>query len=172
MKFGKYILAALAAAVVSHFAFVQAVPLVLMNAAISRVGGGQPNQWRLGARVTPASRAIVRPAPDFAYSSCAFDLSRGPVIIHVAPWDAYWSLSLYAANSDNFYVIDDREARDGATITLARQAPRDAGEEGQPTTVISPSVRGIALIRRLAPTADAYAAVSQVAAGDICAAAQ
>ena len=167
MNWGKYILGALVAAAIVHFAAIYAVPRVLMNVAIERVGADGFNSWRLADRVTPASRQVVRPSPDFAYSVCAFDLSNGPLTIVATPWESYWSLSLYAANSDNFFVIDDREARDGAALTLVRRGrntPTDAAR-----VVESPSQRGIALIRRLAPSARSYRAAGQAAAGDICA---
>lgn len=164
----KYVWAALIVAVIAHFAFIIATPRALMHVAIERIGGGHFNAWRLSPRVTPESRAIVRPSPDFAYSACAYDLSNGPVEMRVTPWNAYWSLSLYADNSDNYFVIDDREARDGADITLIRRGgehPRDAVR-----VVESPSQRGIALIRRLAPAPDDYAAAAQVAQSDLCSA--
>jgi uncharacterized membrane protein len=88
----------------------------------------------------------------------------------VAPWRDYWSLSLYAANSDNFYVVDDREVRNGAEITLVRRVPEDADDDGA-TFIVSPSTRGIALIRRLAPTPSAYDDAKLVAAEDVCASA-
>jgi uncharacterized membrane protein len=138
----------------------------MMDVAIKRVGGGGANQWQFADRVTPLSRQIVRPSPDFAYSACPFDLRDGPVVITATPWNAYWSLSLYAANSDNFFVIDDREARHGAEITLVRRGR--AHPEGAPMVVESPSERGIALIRRLAPTPDAYNAAKNVAVEDVC----
>jgi uncharacterized membrane protein len=165
----RFVWAALIAGAIAHVALVQAVPRVLMDKAIERIGAGGSNAWRVADRVTPESRQIVRPTPDFAYSACAYDLSDGPVTIRVEPWSAYWSLSLYADNSDNFFVVDDREARNGVTITLVqrgRRAPEDA-----PRVVRSPSERGIALIRRLAPTPDEYAAAALMARGDVCAAA-
>lgn len=165
---GKYIAVALLIAVVTHIVAIFAVPTVLMNVAIQRLGGGHYNVWRLGERVTQASRTIVRPAPDFAYSACPYDLSNGPVRIHVAPWNDYWSLSLYGNNSDNYYVLDDREAHDGADILLMR-AGSPPPDRPSATVVESPSPRGIALIRRLAPTPDTYAAAAQVSHGDICA---
>ncbi|MGD9981527.1 MAG: DUF1254 domain-containing protein [Hyphomonadaceae bacterium] len=167
MNWGKYLLGALIVAVVVHFAAIYAAPRVLMNVAIERIGERGFNAWRMSDRVTAASRQIVRPSPDFAYSACAFDLSTGPVIITATPWDSYWSLSLYAANSDNFFVIDDREARSGAEITLVRRGR--AHPEGASMIVESPSERGIALIRRLAPTPSAYDAAKEVAAEDVCA---
>lgn len=165
---GKYVWVALLLAVIGHFVFVLGMPRVLMNVAFDRVSAGHANEWHLSPRVTPEARAIVRPSPDFAYSACAYDLSHGPLSFRVPPWNAYWSLSLYADNSDNFFVIDDREARSGADIVLVKRGaehPRDATR-----VVEAPSQRGIALIRRLAPTPDDYAAASQVAQGDVCAA--
>jgi uncharacterized membrane protein len=86
--------------------------------------------------------------------------------VRVNPWHGYWSLSLYAANSDNYFVIDDREAHSGVEIVLVqrqRDAPDDAAR-----VVQSPSRRGVALIRRLAPTADEYNRAREVARGDMC----
>lgn len=163
---GKYVVVGLIVALIVHFAAINALPRVLMNTAIERLSGGHYNVWRLGPRVTPASRNVVRPSPDFAYSACAYDLSHGPVHIQAGPWGAYWSLSLYADNSDNFFVIDDREARSGADITLIRAGA--AAPDRAATVVTSPSTRGIALIRRLAPTPDAYDQAAAVAANDVC----
>jgi uncharacterized membrane protein len=166
---GKYVWAAIAIAVLAHFAFIHAVPRVMMNVALERVSAiNGYNAWTFSDRVTPASRAIVRPSPDFAYSACAYDLSDGPLTITATPWGSYWSLSLYAANSDNYFVIDDREARGGAEITLVRR--RQDTEGSAATIVTSPTTRGVALIRRLAPDVDSYNAASQVARTDVCAA--
>lgn len=167
MGWGKYVVGAVLVAVVAHIAAIYAAPRVMMNIAIERIGGGEFNNWRFSDRVTPAARQIVRPAPDFAYSACAYDLSEGPVIISAAPWPSYWSLSLYAANSDNYYVIDDREAEYGAGLTLIRRGA--AQPDGAATVVESPSVRGIALIRRLAPSPAEYNAAAEIARRDVCA---
>jgi uncharacterized membrane protein len=162
----KYALGALLVAVVAHFTFIYATPRVLMGVAFDRLSAGGANMWRVADRVTPLSRAIVRPSPDFAYSACAYDLSQGPLTLRVTPWHAYWSVSLYAANSDNYFVIDDREARRGVDLTLVRRGGR--APEGAARVVQSPSTRGIALIRRLAPTADEYHRAREVARGDVC----
>src|SRR5262245_34412663 len=106
MKWGKYVIGALVIAALVHFAAIVAVPYALMNIAMERFGAAGVNTWHLGERVTAASRQIVRPAPDFAYSACVYDLSNGPVIISAAPYDDYWSLSLYGENTDNFFVLD------------------------------------------------------------------
>jgi len=162
---GKYVVAALLAAVVTHLVIIFATPNMLMDVAFKRLGSS--NAWHLGERVTQNSRAIVRPSPDFAYSACPYDLGNGPVRIHVTPWGDYWSLSLYAANSDNYYVLDDREALNGVDVLLIRSGSPPPERETA-TIVQSPSQRGIALIRRLAPTPDAYAAAAQISHGDVC----
>jgi uncharacterized membrane protein len=164
----RFVWAALIAAIAAHVAIVQAAPRIMMHVAIETLSDGAFNTWQVGARVTPESRGIVRPSPDFAYSACVYDLSDGPVTITLGPWRDDWSLSLYADNSDNFFVIDDREARNGAAITLVRRgrsAPEDAHR-----IVTSPSTRGVALIRRLAPTPEAYAQAAAIARNDVCAA--
>jgi uncharacterized membrane protein len=167
VNWGKYVVGALIVAVIIHLAAVFAVPYALMNVAMQRIGAAGENAWHMSERVTAASRQIVRPAPDFAYSACVFDLAEGPVIITATPWDDYWSLSLYGANSDNFFVIDDREAHSGAEITLVRRGA--AHPEGASMVVESPSARGIALIRRLAPTPSTYDAAKAIAVEDVCA---
>lgn len=170
MSWGKYVWAALAAGAIAHLAVVHAAPRFMMGAAIERLSkSAGVNTWRMSERVTAASRQIVRPSPDFAYSACVYDLSRGPVVISTAPWEPYWSLSLYAENTDNFFVIDDREAHYGAEITLVRAGRTHP--EGAAMVVESSSQRGIALIRRLAPSPDTYSAAAEVARGDTCASA-
>ena len=163
----KYVWGVLICAVLVHFAIIYAVPNVLMNVAISRLSEMGLNRWQVAPRVTEQSRQIVRPSPDFSYSACTYDLARGPLVISAAPWREYWSLSLYAGNSDNFFVIDDREAHYGAEITLVQRGRPHP--EGASMVVESPSARGIALIRRLAPTPEEYSAAAQVAREDVCA---
>jgi uncharacterized membrane protein len=163
---GKYVLAALVVAALTHVALIHATPRMLMNVAFDRLSADGANAWRLADRVTPDSRAIIRPSPDFAYSACAYDLTDGPLTLRVAPWRAYWSISLYAGNSDNYFVVDDREARNGVEVVLVRRL-RDAPEDAA-RVVQSPSARGIALIRRLAPTRDEYNRAREIARGDVC----
>lgn len=164
----KHVWAALAVGLVAHFVSLYLAPRILMRISIERVSEGRFNAWRTSPRITADVRTIIRPSPDFAYAACAFDLSDGPVTVRIAPWSDYWSLSLYADNSDNFFVLDDREARQGASITIARRPPRDLNEGS--TYVRSPSTRGIALIRRLAPSLETYNAAATLPQHDVCAA--
>ena len=165
----KLILAFLSAAAIGHVGLVLFVPHFLMNVAMGRVSqdGKLINKFGFGSRTTQNSRNIVRPSPDLAYSTCAFDLAKGPQLIEAAPSpDAgYVSISVFAANTDNIAVFDSSQSPQGIRFVLAR--------EGQATpagakVVISPSDRGIVLDRRLAPNADMFAAADEARRSDNC----
>lgn len=160
MTFGRWIGLSLVIAVVTHMAVLFGGPYLIMQRVMTRVAEtGGVNAWSFGARVTPQTQRIVRSSPDLAYASCAFDLTGGPVRIRVAPSADYASLSLYAANTDNFFSINDRKmGPGGADIVLIgpkQPAPKGVAPEH---IVHAPTLRGIALDRRLAPTVQAFAA--------------
>jgi hypothetical protein len=95
----------------------------------------------------PVYGSVARANPDSIVSSMAYDLADGPVRITGETWPAYWSLSLYQQNSDNYFVINDQQldserfdfviARDGQDVDYP-----------EATVVTSPTDRGIMLIRR------------------------
>ena len=61
-------------------------PRVLMGLATHRIAKGAGYNMMFAAPLaTDKARAIVRPSPDLAYSTCPFDLSDGPVLVEVAP---------------------------------------------------------------------------------------
>lgn len=165
----KLILMFLGAAAFGHVGLVLFVPHFLMGVAMNRVSqdGKVINQFGFGSRTTQNSRNIVRPSPDLAYSTCAFDLAKGPLLIEAAPSpDAgYVSVSVFAANTDNIAVFDTTRSPQGIRFVLARAGQKTpAGEQ----VVISPSDRGIVLDRRLAPNAEMFAAADQARRSDKC----
>lgn len=129
----------------------QQIPLRAMEKAeqgiAARAGGF--NRMRHAERPTAQSRNVVRPSPDQLYSACAYDLSSGPVVFEgTAPADSYWSLSFYAHNSDNYFVVNDRDLPEASfRYVLIRDG--EAAPAGVPSQQIikSPSQRGIALQR-------------------------
>lgn len=159
-----------AAAFAGYVLTMNTIPNVIMGKAIERVSqdGKAFNRWNHGPRTTEKSRAIVRPSPDLAYSSCAYDVSKGPVRITVNPWTDYYSLSLYQANTDNFWVKNDREVG-GKPITIVLISKDMKVKVAAGTEVVtSPSLQGIALVRRLAPTAEAFAKAAESRRNDVC----
>lgn len=167
-RFGLLLLFA-AAAAAGHFATVQAAPHLVMQLAMKRLSqdGKLVNQFIFGPRITAKSREVVRPTPDMTYSPCVYDLSGGPLLVEAAPMPGggYVSISVFAANSDNIGVFDNRMMPQGIRFALVRKGtPHPTGL----AVVESPSKRGIILDRRLAPTAEAFAVADKARRADRC----
>ena len=91
---------------------------------------------------------------DLLYSVCVFDLSEGAVRVRAAPQlPNYWSIALYSANSDNFFVRNDRQAA-GKPVDLwlvpSSGAPAQDRVPAGAEVVVSPSKTGFLLMRVLA----------------------
>lgn len=142
-------------AVATHLATVWALPRLIM--------------WRL-ARATPADmeraggvflpamtdhlqRRVVMPSPDLMYALCAFDLGGRSWRVQADPHvPHYWSVALYADNSDNFWVANDSDAGGRPLNVLLvgpGQDPALAQGSAGATLVRSPSRRGLLLMRLL-----------------------
>lgn len=97
-------------------------------------------------------RRVVLPSPDLLYATCAFDVRRQPLRIQADPrLPGYWSIALYAANSDNFFVLNDRQAA-GAPVDLVLVAPGAPAPAALPAgarVVTAGSGRGLLLMRVL-----------------------
>jgi uncharacterized membrane protein len=139
----------LAAAV--HWVVVSQAANFIMWRAMGRVAQGKVNSIAHGERATDASRTIVKPSPDLLYSTCAFDVSRRPLkIVTGAPADTYWSVALYADNSDNFFVLNDAAAK-GQPATIILLGPGQSAPVDTAGTIIvnAPTARGLVLFRTL-----------------------
>ncbi|MDT8991691.1 DUF1254 domain-containing protein [Curvibacter sp. APW13] len=153
----------LATAILVHLAAVWAAPRlimqVLMNGPMAKTMN-MHNQAAYPPAVTAASRSVVMPSPDMLYSVCAFDVRNGPVRVTADPkLPSYWSIALYAANSDNFFVINDRQAAGKPVdLWLVSDASASTGSPQPPagsTVVVSPSNSGFLLMRVLTGNYDA-----------------
>ncbi|WP_428682313.1 DUF1254 domain-containing protein [Sphingopyxis sp.] len=140
--FGLIVAAAIAWAAILY------IPYGLMGIAIDRLGQGGVNSMSYGNLATPERQPVVRPSPDLAYSSCPYDLSKGPVAIDVVPVPGrYSSLSIFDAATDVIFVRNDVEAggkpyriviaRDGQIVPPGAEIVRTNHD------------RGIALVRLL-----------------------
>lgn len=129
------------------------VPVKLMEGAEQRllsIRTTGANTFHHGRSLTHRARQIVMPSPDLVYSSCVYDLAKGDLVIagSLPPDGHYWSLSLYAHNTDNYFVLNDRELP-------ARMFEITLGQEGRArsaagtTHVESPTQTGIAMIRMI-----------------------
>lgn len=141
----------LALASVIHWAAIAYLPEVIMWQAMARIGSRGVNAITHAERATAASRAIVKPSPDLLYSTCVFDVTRRPLkVVTAAPADTYWSVSFYAANTDNFFVLNDTTAQGTPkTIVIVGQGQTVPPQPEGTLVVSAPTKKGIVLFRTL-----------------------
>ena len=130
-------------------------PVAVMTTIENRIvaGAGGWNACFHNRTFGPRANAARRANPDSIISSMAYDLSDGPVRIAGETWPRYWSISFYQQNSDNFFVMNDQELPDSAFDFILALNNHDTGALGG-TPIISPTAKGIMLIRRFAANAD------------------
>lgn len=157
-------------AVLVHIAAVWAAPRaimqILMHGPIAQSMNMQ-NQAAFPPPVTAQSRTVVMPSPDLLYSVCVFDVTAGPVRITAHPnLKSYWSIALYAANSDNFFVINDQKSGDKPVEIWLVSPDGSSAERPIPTgaqAVVAPSKTGFLLMRVLTGNYEAEKAVIEPA---------
>lgn len=153
-----YSLAAGALAAVTFFVtrsmVIQKAPVKVMSTIEARIvaGAGSWNACFHNQVYGPRRNAARRANPDSIISSMAYDLSDGPVRISGETWPRYWSLSFYQQNSDNFFVVNDLELDGPIFNYLLATDGQDTSELGG-TRIVSPTVKGIMLVRRFAADA-------------------
>lgn len=157
----------LTTAILVHLLAVWAAPRLIMHILMNGNTAHAMNMHNQAAYPPPvdaSSRNVVMPSPDLLYSVCAFDVRQGPLRITAHPQlKSYWSIALYAANSDNFYVVNDRQAANQPIdLWLVSDQQHSTATLLPPpgaTVVVSPSASGFLLMRVL--TGD-YAAEKDV----------
>lgn len=156
---------ALAIGAIAHLIWVEYLPRRLMHHAMETMGrkGERLNQWIHARRASPEARVVVRPSPDLMYSICVLDLRQGDVRLRVHPSAGYWSVAVYAPNSDNLYTWNDRDLPLGVDLVLSRRR-----ETTHADTVSVPFDVGIVAVRRLAGTEAAWNAAETIRKHDIC----
>lgn len=126
-----------------------AVTYGIMSKAVSGVASrGGFNHMAYGNMATPKNQPIVRPSPDLAYSTCAYDLSDGPLQIDVHPVAGHYSsLSVFDARTDVVFVRNDIQAK-GAPYRVVIARVGQSVPAGTETVRVNYD-KGIALIRLL-----------------------
>jgi len=163
-----------AVAAATHALVLWALPRLIMHRTMAAVAGPEPPAAVRPPMTDHTQRRIVMPSPDLLYGLCAWNVAERPLRIRAhLQGSGYASLALYAANSDNFLVINDRAA-DAAPLDLWLTAP---GSTAAPApegarVVTAPSTRGLLLMRVLVgdserdlPAAEALRATLRCEAG-------
>jgi len=148
----KWIAATLLVAAAVHIASLELLPRLIMLRTMAGITKMTATNSILHApRATWRSRGVVRPSPDLLYSICIYDLSAadGAVRVHTNDMpNTYWSVSVFDANTNNFYAVNDIQANDRAADFLLA-APGAPVENGGLAVVAAPTDRGIVLFRTL-----------------------
>jgi uncharacterized membrane protein len=146
------ILATLVLAIVVHVVTVVAVPYIMMNVEIGRP---KINVLNHSGRNTGARKTVARPNADMYMSSMAYDLSKSPMLFTApVPTDHYWSVSFFENNSDNFFVINDKQVKSNPVKILLVTPGMKYSNPDNAQVVVSQSIRGIMLIRQAIPGDD------------------
>ena len=162
------ILFGLVLAALAWQASLAAAPRVIMAIAVRRLSeAGGMNHMLHAPLPTSGRRTIVRPSPDLAYSSCPFDLSKGPLRIEVAPVAApYFSLSVFDHRTDVAFVRNSRDTKGGPIrIVLAR--PEQKVPPGVEAVRLTGD-RGVALVRILVEDRARFAPLDRARRATFC----
>ena len=163
---GPLLLGALAAGATAYLGL-RYTPDVLMGAAIKRVAAGGFNRFTHAPLASAASRTIVRPSPDLAYSSCPYDVSDAPLLIDASPVPApYWSLSIFDSRTDTAFVRNALQAG-GRPFRIAIVHAGQRVPAGYEAVTVAGN-RGIALVRILVTDGAAFAPVDAARRATVC----
>lgn len=152
----------------AYHATLSATPYALMYAALQKIGGDEAsNLFVFSKMATADNQPIVRLSPDLSYSTCVFDLSKGPVLVDVTSIpERYWSVSIFDARTDVAAVRSDRDTKSAparlALIKQGQMAP--AGYE----SVLLRYDRGLALVRILLANPSEFTAVDAIRRKSTC----
>ncbi len=157
--------ALLVCAAATHAATLHFAPGFIMARAMTTLAdrGVALHAFTATPRVTPQSQQVVRSSPDLYYALCRYDLGEPgtylAVVLGVSP--DYQSLAFFDAQTDNFATLRGT----GREVRVRLLPPESAPEEG---AVVSPTMHGVILIRRLAPDAQRFAAAAEAGKADQC----
>ena len=121
------------------------------------------HRFTVPQRITPQTQTVVRSSPDLYYALCRYDLADPgqALTVRMGAWPDYQSVSFFDARTDNYATLRGT----GRDVTVRLLPP---GSAAAPGAIISPSAKGVVLIRRLAPDAGRFAAAARAGAQDSC----
>lgn len=159
----------------THLLTVSLVPIVIMQRAMSMISGGDRINVALPApRADAKNQRVVRSSPELLYTVCVFDVSESALHVSGSAQDAYVSLSGFAANTDNFFVINERQLQrqaDGSRqFNVVIRGSKSENNQWPPGAQVidAPTDRGILLFRSLLPTEDSLDTIDKFRTQQTC----
>lgn len=162
MKLIRWLIAVAIIAVLTHGALLYFGPSLIMGYATGRMTDLVGVNAMLHApRPNAMNDTIVRSSPDLLYSTCVYDVSDKPVVLTArVPRGTYWSAAFYDINTNNYRVINDRQATAGSiTVVVTKAGTPAASAPAGAEAIVSPTNRGLILIRTLINDDNAFATI-------------
>ncbi len=153
-KFAIWFVATIILAAIFHLVGVWYLPGFITQTTVNRIfknRGIGYNQMNYGEMRSALKDTVPMENPDSKTTFAAYDVSDKPVRIKcvVPETGNYWSISLYAWNTDNFYVVNDRTAlAKEFDLVLVKTNSRYQKADNE-EVVIVPRNKGVMLIRML-----------------------
>lgn len=141
-------------AAVFHVAGLWLLPRLITQIAVNRILTGRSlvfNEMNYGDIRSAGKDTVPMENADSKTTFAVFDVTDKPVRIKcvVPPTDNYWSVSLYAWNTDNFYVVNDRTAKEKAFDLVLVKPGSKYQSVGKEEILTVPTNKGVMLIRML-----------------------
>lgn len=159
------LLVLLACAAGAHALTLHFAPSLIMSRAMAALAerGVALHRFTPPARISPQTQQVVRSSPDLYYALCRYDLGDPAtrVALTMAAWPDYQSLSFFDARTNNFATLRGT----GKAVSVTLLPPGSTPRQG---AIVTPTSKGVILIRRLAPSAADFAAAAQAGASDQC----
>jgi len=140
---------------VGHLAYVLFFPVYKMEQKLANgyVVGNSPAFIVLDAR--QAQTLFPAEDPSILNAVCPFDISQGTVKISIAPYQYYWSLSVYSQKGDSYFSINNKQSIDSRLkIYIRKISGKEADQEekqralvADKTVIDSPTQKGWAVLR-------------------------
>jgi uncharacterized membrane protein len=155
----------LGCAAAAHVLTLYLVPGFIMDRAMAALAerGVELHRFTIPQRVTPQTQQVVRSSPDLYYALCRYDLGDPAtrLELRMGAWPDYQSLALFDARTDNFATLRGT----GQQVVVRLLPPGGRPEAG---AIVSPTEKGVALIRRIAPDEARFAAAIDAGKADLC----
>ncbi len=143
---GLMLLATIVVAFIVNLALVIRIPYTQMQVTMTKKFNYPSNQWIFSPSPSAASKDVIRPSADLFYSILCYDVSQHPLRV-TAVLSEYSSISGFSMNSDNFFVIDDNQAKSNPIeVVLISKGMTYQDTTGNAYVITAPSTKGILMI--------------------------
>ncbi len=164
MSFIRWLIAVVVIAAIAHGAALYFGPSLIMSYATGKMTDrAGVNAIFHAPRVNASNDTVVRSSPDLLYSTCVYDVADAPVVLTArVPRGTYWSAAFYDMNTDNYRVINDGQATAGSiTVVVTKPGTPAASAPAGAEAIVSPTTRGLILIRTLINDDAAFDAIDR-----------